>query len=366
MVCYSAFTESLYVLSNYSQGFSGINRYQKTNDIKNSLVACFLSYIDHYRPKYLLLENVRGLVSHKLGGQQVGANRQQGGIKMGTVKFILRALTSLGYQAQVSILQAGQLGAPQSRRRVIFWGVAPGFKMPLYPQPSHLFNSKTASTTISLSTGVKIDTIIRRGAPHAMTTVADAISDLPAFEYRNPRIIIPASPSTIAEEAERSAVVTSYEVPKQRKGDIVTNWVGKDLQTYPHPPLSEYQRRAREGVGNDQLTCHITRPWGDSMVERICSIPMAAGADHRQLPRKLKPWCLSDPKSAAVRNNYFPGLYGRLGWNDAFQTALTQVHPNGKQGVSLVMKSLTTSLTANIFEESASSHSASGDIRTRA
>jgi site-specific DNA-cytosine methylase len=75
-------------LSICSQGFSGINRFKKTNDIKNSLIATYLSYVDFYRPEYFLLENVRGLLVHKLGGQQVGQNRQSGGIQMGTVKYI--------------------------------------------------------------------------------------------------------------------------------------------------------------------------------------------------------------------------------------------------------------------------------------
>ena len=75
-------------LNIYSQGFSGINRFKKTNDIKNSLIATYLSYVDFYRPEYFLLENVRGLLVHKLGGQQVGENRQTGGIQMGTVKYI--------------------------------------------------------------------------------------------------------------------------------------------------------------------------------------------------------------------------------------------------------------------------------------
>jgi C-5 cytosine-specific DNA methylase len=76
-------------LNIYSQGFSGINRFKKTNDIKNSLIATYLSYVDFYRPEYFLLENVRGLLVHRLGGQQVGENRQSGGIQMGTVKCIL-------------------------------------------------------------------------------------------------------------------------------------------------------------------------------------------------------------------------------------------------------------------------------------
>lgn len=54
-----------------------------------------LSYVEFYHPKYVLLENVTGMLSFPLGGQQAG-QAIVGGIKMGIVKFILRTLTSLG------------------------------------------------------------------------------------------------------------------------------------------------------------------------------------------------------------------------------------------------------------------------------
>jgi site-specific DNA-cytosine methylase len=57
-----------------------------------------LSYVEFYRPKFFLLENVLGLVSHKLQINQEGP--QEGNVVAhGVVKFILRALTSLGYVA---------------------------------------------------------------------------------------------------------------------------------------------------------------------------------------------------------------------------------------------------------------------------
>jgi site-specific DNA-cytosine methylase len=47
-------------------GYSGINRYKTWDDIKNTLVILFLSYLEFYKPKYFLLENVRGLLSHRV------------------------------------------------------------------------------------------------------------------------------------------------------------------------------------------------------------------------------------------------------------------------------------------------------------
>ncbi len=81
----------------FSQGFSGINRFKKSDDIKNTLVATCLSYVDFYRPTYFLLENVRGMLNFRLGGtQQPGSKKIEGGIKFGVLKFIIRCLTSMG------------------------------------------------------------------------------------------------------------------------------------------------------------------------------------------------------------------------------------------------------------------------------
>jgi DNA (cytosine-5)-methyltransferase 1 len=55
-----------------------------------------LSYVEFYKPKFFLLENVLGLLNHKLQVNKAGP--QEGNdVAHGIVKFILRTLTSLGY-----------------------------------------------------------------------------------------------------------------------------------------------------------------------------------------------------------------------------------------------------------------------------
>ena len=102
-----------------------------------------LSYVEFYRPKFFLLENLLGLLIHKLQVNKAGL--QEGNIVTHSiVKYILRTLTSLGYvhhslpvqkqsfrskhydhrgftygellnsyQERFSILQAGAYGSPQ-------------------------------------------------------------------------------------------------------------------------------------------------------------------------------------------------------------------------------------------------------------
>ena len=173
-----------------------------------------LSYVEFYRPKFFLLENVLGLLNHKL---QINKAGSEGNIVAhGVVKFILRALTSLGYvgifppanptptpptnlaetrvcrdhnryQVRFSVLQAGVYGAPQGRRRVIFWGARRGVPLPEFPIPSH--NFETTAWAVQLDTGLKLDHVSRdpdrphRGAPLRAVTVDDAISDLVRFSH---------------------------------------------------------------------------------------------------------------------------------------------------------------------------------------
>lgn len=86
------------------QGFSGMNRFNAGQHSlsMNSLVVTYLSYCDYYRPKYFLLENVRNYAVFKKGIM---------------LKLTLRCLLAMGYQCTFGILQAGNFGVPQARRR---------------------------------------------------------------------------------------------------------------------------------------------------------------------------------------------------------------------------------------------------------
>ncbi|KAE9380648.1 S-adenosyl-L-methionine-dependent methyltransferase [Stipitochalara longipes BDJ] len=236
------------------QGFSISNRFQKADDIKNSLIVLYLSYLDFYRPNYFLLENVRGILVHKLGATQVDRHKTQGGIEKGTVKFILRALTSLGYQCQYTTLQAAEHNTPQSRRRVIFWAAQPGYPLPAFPQPSHVVNSRLSPLSWHR---------IRRSAPHAAVTVGAAITDLPAYDWINPHSVILQTQQERSDRERRLSTITQYEVERG------SNFVGRNHQSYASKPLSEFQRKLRAGVPKDGLLNHVTMRWNEETIERV-------------------------------------------------------------------------------------------------
>ncbi|KAK3487105.1 DNA methyltransferase Dim-2 [Neurospora crassa] len=97
-------------------GFSLLTQDKKVlNQVKNqSLVASFASFVDFYRPKYGVLENVSGIV-------QTFVNRKQD-----VLSQLFCALVGMGYQAQLILGDAWAHGAPQSRERVFLYFAAPG------------------------------------------------------------------------------------------------------------------------------------------------------------------------------------------------------------------------------------------------
>ena len=53
-----------------------------------------LSYVEYYEPDYFLLENVYGIVNHKMTDRR---QDNPGQIKLAMVKLIMRTLIALGY-----------------------------------------------------------------------------------------------------------------------------------------------------------------------------------------------------------------------------------------------------------------------------
>lgn len=57
-------------------------------------------------------------------------------------KLTVRCLLAIGYQVTFGVVQAGNYGIPQTRRRLIIMAAAPGFILPKFPEPQHVFNKK--------------------------------------------------------------------------------------------------------------------------------------------------------------------------------------------------------------------------------
>jgi len=308
------------------QGFSGMNRFNagEYSLFKNSLVSSYLSYAEYYRPKFFILENVKNFANFK---------------KSMVLKCCLRALVKMGYQCTFGILQAGQHGVAQTRRRAIILAAAPGEVLPRYPEPEHVFSPQACHLSVEVD-GKRFNPQPRwtKSAPKRTVTVRDTMSDLPK----------------------------------------ILNGESKDVMKYGGEAKSHFQRNIRNG-GN-VLYDHITKRMAPLIVKRFELIPTAPGSDWRDLPNEamklsdgsmsnkllyfytdkkngksstgekrgvcpcmdggkcdpkdkqqntLIPWCLPHTGN---RHNNWAGLYGRVEWDGFFSTTITNPEPMGKQG----------------------------------
>ena len=57
-------------------------------------------------------------------------------------------------QVRFGVLNAGNFGVSQSRKRTFIWGVAPGSALPEWPRPLHVFRSP--QLTIKLPGGAEV------------------------------------------------------------------------------------------------------------------------------------------------------------------------------------------------------------------
>ena len=150
------------------QGFSSIRPFRSTNDDdpRNSLFEEYASFVNYFRPKVFVLENVVGLATHKDGE---------------TIEIMQECFRAVGYNCEWRLLNAANFGVPQKRERLIMIGARDGVK-PLFPKPTHHFSG----STIGYRDGTRVvrtngGDLFSPSLPDAIT-VLDAISDLPPLE----------------------------------------------------------------------------------------------------------------------------------------------------------------------------------------
>ena len=89
------------------QAFSIAGKRKGFNDTRGTLFFDLARILRDKRPRYFLLENVKGLLSHDSGK---------------TFQTILGVLTDLGYRVEWQVLNSKNFGVPQKRERVFIIG----------------------------------------------------------------------------------------------------------------------------------------------------------------------------------------------------------------------------------------------------
>ena len=124
------------------------------NDERNHLYKSFIRFVDKFKPKAIVMENVLGMVSYKNGS---------------VVKQIKDDFKEIGYpNVDSRVLNALDYGVPQSRKRIFF--VATTTNKPItWPEETHFPKNGIDRTLISPNFKYQ-------------TTVWDAIGDLPLLK----------------------------------------------------------------------------------------------------------------------------------------------------------------------------------------
>lgn len=146
------------------QGFSSIRPYRSINenDQRNTLFEQFVLYIRFFKPRFVVFENVVGLLHHNKGR---------------TIQEIKDSIEDLGYAVNCCVLNAVSYGVPQKRERIILLAKKGSKRTPAFPAPAHEFNGKSMAAGSSL----KVLPLFSNSLQPAVT-LRDAIADLPAIE----------------------------------------------------------------------------------------------------------------------------------------------------------------------------------------
>ncbi|WP_218775346.1 DNA cytosine methyltransferase [Collinsella vaginalis] len=246
------------------QGFSINAPVRSSDDPRNHLFREYLRFVDEFKPRAVLIENVPGLVSFEKGK---------------TLHAILDSLADLGYGADVHILGAPYYGVPQMRWRTIIMGL----RGAIIPQSAWPEPVRHAPVRANFATTFDGRPIVKKPSPETsapFTTVRDAIGDLPPLK---------------------------------------SGGRGETVKEYPVAPQCEYQANLR--IGSAGVMNHEAPRLSAINLERLSHIKQ--GGNWTDIPYDLLP---KGMKSA--RRSDHTKRYGRPRWDELGSTVLTKCDPH--------------------------------------
>lgn len=129
------------------QAFSTAGKRQSFEDVRGNVFLKYIELILSLRPRYAVIENVRGLLSAPLvhrphsergaGFAALTDDEQQGG----ALHYILGQLRQAGYGVSFNLYNSANYGAPQIRERVVILCSRDGCRLP-YLNPTHSEDGK--------------------------------------------------------------------------------------------------------------------------------------------------------------------------------------------------------------------------------
>lgn len=246
------------------QGFSINAPIRSKNDARNHLFKEYLRFVDAFAPRFILIENVPGLVSFENGE---------------TLDAILTALNGLGYGADVRILGAAYYGVPQMRWRTIIIGCR-GAELPNDAFPTPIYHAPIRPNFTTTYNGKQLVQLPLSALEAKFTTVKEAIGDLPKLKCGD-------------------------------KGDLV--------KQYACEPFCDYQVRSR--VGSSGVYNHEAPRLSSINLERLKYIK--PGGNWTDIPEDLLPKGMK-----LAHKGDHTKRYGRVEADGLASTILTKCDPH--------------------------------------
>lgn len=240
------------------QGFTGMNRYTGQDDESNFQILVALSYVEAFRPKYVVLENVPTMAEASIGKEGPGSWRQ----------IVVLILLALGYSVRLVELQADEYGCPQSRRRLFVIACQSHLPLPRIPPTVTMTLTTTASSSHHAHGPAP--------APFPAISSSESICDLPSWDWKDPHHVY--GNRMTSHDDELSQRQRRHGIPTFTPS-ITSDVVGHFWQRYATQPQNWFQRAMRSS-GEDAVSQHQTVRLCPLDIERVVSVPLRPRANH--------------------------------------------------------------------------------------
>lgn len=238
------------------QGFS-IAGDREQGDERNELFKDYARHIDHLRPKFVMMENVPGMLTMETSdGKDV-------------IDEIQRKFSDLGYRTSYKKLLASDYGVPQNRERVILIGTRLEEGIISFPNRTH----------ISDGDEIKLDEL--NSDFKEKVSVSDALSDLPSLDAGEEETQYAKKPQNSYQKMMRKNTSKEFQNHDavNHRDHIVERFrhipQGGDMTDAPeeHQPSKVYSsrnRRIEDSEPSYTVTSHVLdeliHPWDDRAI----------------------------------------------------------------------------------------------------
>ena len=155
------------------QAFSIAGHRRGFEDTRGTLFFEICRFASVLRPKYLFLENVRGLLNHDGGA---------------TFETIIRTLDELGYDVEWQVLNSKNFGVPQNRERVFIIGhLRGGRTRNVFPLSGESEQSDHQPPKIEIIGNTKNPNGTRKGTRSVVYGSGGVVGTLTATDYKEPK-----------------------------------------------------------------------------------------------------------------------------------------------------------------------------------